>query len=184
VFALKAWVVNPYRIPSTSMEPTLHVSDRVLANRFIYHFRSPHRGDIVVFDAPPHACGVGGTFVKRLIGLPGDRLRELQGRWFVNGTRLDDSYVAAARRDHGSAFFRVPRGRYFFLGDNRTSSCDSRVWGAIPRSRLIGPVVATYWPLTRVSVQVPGPVGAVVLGFFVLLFAAVAFVIRRRKRST
>src|ERR671934_2756076 len=85
VLALKAWVVNPYRIPSASMEPTLHCgrpgdgcqarfSDRVLANRFIYHFRSPHRGEIIVFETPEaarRACGAGGTFVKRLIGLPG-----------------------------------------------------------------------------------------------------------------
>ena len=87
VLAIKAWVVNPYRIPSSSMEPTLHCarpehgcearfSDRVLANRFIYRFRDAKRGDIVVFETPPAArgrCGAGGTFVKRLIGLPGER---------------------------------------------------------------------------------------------------------------
>ena len=85
VLAIKAWVVNPYRIPSSSMEPTLHCarpapgcearfSDRVLANRFIYHFHSPRRGDVIVFKTPPAAkakCGAGGTFVKRVIGLPG-----------------------------------------------------------------------------------------------------------------
>src|ERR687887_1928817 len=89
VLAIKAYVVNPYRIPSSSMEPTLHCarpgsgcearfSDRVLANRFIYHFREPHRGEIIVFKTPPLAkarCGAGGTFVKRLIGLPGDNVR-------------------------------------------------------------------------------------------------------------
>jgi signal peptidase I len=93
VLAIKAWVVNPYRIPSSSMEPTLHCaepgdgceasfSDRVLANRFIYHFRSPERGDIIVFQTPPAAqarCGAGGTFVKRLIGLPGERIAERDG---------------------------------------------------------------------------------------------------------
>ena len=86
VLAIKAWVVNPYRIPSSSMEPTLHCarpnsgcearfSDRVLANRFIYHLREPARGDIVVFKTPKAAeakCGAGGTFVKRLVGLPGE----------------------------------------------------------------------------------------------------------------
>src|SRR5947209_12594295 len=86
VLGIKAWIVNPYRIPSSSMEPTLHcarpeqgcesaTSDRVLANRFIYHFRGPKRGEIVVFKTPPLAkikCGAGGTFVKRVIGLPGD----------------------------------------------------------------------------------------------------------------
>src|SRR5262249_42329362 len=93
VLAIKAWVVNPYRIPSSSMEPTLHCarpgpgceahwSDRVLANRFIYHFRSPKRGEIIVFKTPPEAkirCGEGGTFVKRLIGLPGGVVSERNG---------------------------------------------------------------------------------------------------------
>src|ERR671938_713462 len=93
VLALKAWVVNPYRIPSASMEPTLHcarpgqgceagTSDRVLANRFIYHFRDPRRGEIVVFRTPALAnekCGAGGTFVKRVIGLPGDVWEERAG---------------------------------------------------------------------------------------------------------
>src|SRR5947209_20589066 len=90
VLAIKAWVMNPYRIPSSSMEPTLHCarpapgcearfSDRVLANRFLYHFRKPARGDIIVFKTPPEAalkCGSGGTFVKRLIGLPGETVEE------------------------------------------------------------------------------------------------------------
>src|SRR5512133_3908962 len=86
VLAIKAWVVNPYRIPSSSMEPTLHCarpgagcearfSDRVLANRLIYHFRDPRRGEVIVFTTPPQAklkCGAGGTFVKRVVGLPGE----------------------------------------------------------------------------------------------------------------
>src|ERR1700755_3703003 len=103
VLALKQWVVNPYRIPSSSMEPTLHcarpgqgcearLSDRVLANRFIYHFRSPHRGEIVVFNTPPAAqemCGASGTFVKRLIGLPGETVTERTGRViYIDGKRL------------------------------------------------------------------------------------------------
>src|SRR4249919_2890261 len=108
VLAIKAWVVNPYRIPSSSMEPTLHCarpatgcesrfSDRVLANRFIYHLRDPRRGEIIVFDTPDAArvkCGAGGTFVKRLIGLPGDtvevRLLRGEGYVFINGKKLDE----------------------------------------------------------------------------------------------
>ena len=117
VLAIKAWVVNPYRIPSSSMEPTLHCaapadgceasfSDRVLANRFIYHFTEPERGDIVVFETPLAAqqqCGAGGTFVKRLIGLPGERV-ELRPEGGVNyvyidGKRLEEPYIARDRRD-------------------------------------------------------------------------------------
>ncbi len=194
VLALKTWVVNPYRIPSASMEPTLHCarpatsceagsSDRVLANRFIFHFRTPHRGEVVVFEAPPHACGTGGTFVKRLIGLPGDRLRERNGHWFVNGKKLDDgSYVGPGRRDRGSGFYTVPRGRYFFMGDNRSSSCDSRVWGPVPRASLIGPVFATYWPLNRISVETPAPVGAGILAALVGLAVLIGIGLRRRRR--
>ena len=166
VLAIKAWVVNPYRIPSSSMEPTLHcaggpgcearLSDRVLANRFIYHFRSPHRGEIVVFKTPPQAkarCGAGGTFVKRLIGLPGDRWAERNGYVYINGKKLNESYIKPDRRDtetHDQ--ITIPKGMYFMMGDNRASSCDSRVWGPVPRKNLIGEVFATYWPPNRISI--------------------------------
>ena len=128
VLLVKAYVVNPYRIPSSSMEPTLHCaqpasgcearfSDRVLANRFIYHLRDPRRGEIVVFDTPDAAqvkCGAGGTFVKRLIGLPGEtvevRLRRGEGYVFINGKRLREPYIqatgAARPRSSGRSRFR------------------------------------------------------------------------------
>ena len=118
VLAIKAWVVNPYRIPSSSMEPTLHCarpgsgcearfSDRVLANRFIYHFRKPHRGDIIVFKTPPLAkqsCGAGGTFVKRLIALPGETWEEKNGFVYINGKKLIEPYVKGDRRDTGTSY--------------------------------------------------------------------------------
>jgi signal peptidase I len=165
VLAIKAWVVNPYRIPSSSMEPTLHCarpgsgclsrfSDRVLANRFIYHFRSPHRGDIIVFKTPPEAeqkCGAGGTFVKRLIGLPGETVSEKNGIIFIDGRRLTEPYVEPSRRDSQYGTWHVPDGRYFFMGDNRIQSCDSREWGSVPRSNIIGEVFAIYWPPNRIG---------------------------------
>jgi signal peptidase I len=167
VLAIKAWVVNPYRIPSSSMEPTLHCaqpgsgcearfSDRVLANRFIYHFRDPHRQEIVVFKTPPAAerCenGAGGeTFVKRIIGLPGDTVEERDGRVFVNDKRLDEPYVSANERDTTTDKWVVGSGTYFMMGDNRASSCDSRSWGSVPRENLIGPVFAVYWPPQRIG---------------------------------
>ncbi len=200
VLAIKAWVVNPYRIPSSSMEPTLHCarsagvasgceahfSDRVLANRFIYHLRDPERNEIVVFNTPPKAeleCGAGGTFVKRLIGLPGEKVREKSGWFYINGKRLDDSrYIKQGRRDDRSGFWIVPKNSYFFVGDNRTQSCDSRRWDSVPRGNLIGPVFAIYWPPNRIHVDTPGPIGAAVLavigGIIILL---IGLGIRRRR---
>jgi signal peptidase I len=165
VLAIKQWVVNPYRIPSSSMEPTLHCarpesgceagySDRVLANRFIYHFREPERGDIVVFETPPDAlqhCGAGGTFVKRIIGLPGDRISQQNGILRINGEALEEPYLG--RTPPGPDFGRVnlDGDEYFMMGDNRAQSCDSREWGAVPRENLIGPVFAVYWPPQRIG---------------------------------
>ena len=166
VLAIKAWVVNPYRIPSSSMEPRLHCarpgsgclaswSDRVLANRFVYHFRDPSRGDIVVFETPARAeqeCGAGGTFVKRIIGLPGETIEQRNGAVFVNGRQLREPYVSRDRNDFRTTpKERIPPGHYFMMGDNRRQSCDSREWGPVPRDNLIGKVFATYWPPKRIS---------------------------------
>jgi signal peptidase I len=174
VLALKAWIVNPYRIPSSSMEPTLHcarpgsgcearTSDRVLANRFIYHFRDPKRLEIVVFNPPGRAkvlCpGGGGVYVKRIIGVPGDRWEERSGYVYIDGKRLNEPYVEAARRDNQTKRLsdilpgatRIPKDDYLMMGDNRTQSCDSRTWGLVPRKNLIGEVFLTYWPLGRIA---------------------------------
>lgn len=170
VLGIKAAVVNPYRIPSSSMEPTLHCarpatgcearfSDRVLANRFIYRFTDPDRGDVVVFETPPQAqvkCGAGGTFVKRIIGLPGEtvgiRLRRGAAFVYIDGQRLEEPYIEQDRRDIGpEERFRVPLDHYFVMGDNRAQSCDSRVWGFVPEGNLIGKVFMTYWPPNRIS---------------------------------
>jgi signal peptidase I len=174
VLAIKQWVINPYRIPSSSMEPTLHCarpaqgceagfSDRVLACRFCFDIWPPKRGDIIVFKTPPQAaisCGAGGTFVKRLIGLPGETVYEdNHGYIWINGKRLSEPYIEPARReedvrngDNIRKRWIVPQGEYFFMGDNRGESCDSRRWGAVPRANLIGKVIATYWPPSRISI--------------------------------
>ena len=168
VLAFQAEVAKPYRIPTPSMEPTLHCakpvehcegrfSDRVIANRLAYRFRDPKRGDIVVFEAPAAAdrCGSndgGSVFVKRIVGLPGEVVSERDGIIYVDGARLVERYVAPDRRGKETASWpRVAPGDYFVLGDNRTRSCDSRVWGTVPRSSMIGPATLTYWPPTRLS---------------------------------
>jgi signal peptidase I len=167
VLAIKAWVVNPYRIPSPSMEPALHCSngdgclarfsDRVLANRFVYHFKDPERGDIVVFEVPERgvaSCGLPGseTFVKRLIGLPGERIAMREGVVYVDGRPLDEPYLADGQRDNFDFVERrIPDGHYFMMGDNRPKSCDSRRWGAVPSENIIGEVFAVYWPPQRIG---------------------------------
>ena len=171
VLAFEAEVAKPFRIPTSSMEPTLHCarpgagceahySDRVIACEICYRFAAPSRGQIVVFHAPAGACGVGGVFVKRLIGLPGETVHEnARAQISIDGRRLVERYVTPLARSQDTQFrgmtWRVPAGDYFMLGDNRGDSCDSRMWGAVPRSSLIGPVVMTYWPPTRLSLDNP-----------------------------
>jgi signal peptidase I len=149
------------------MEPTLHCarsvrgcegarSDRVLANRFLYHFKEPERGDIVVFqttDLIRERCREGGVFVKRIIGLPGETVRvDRAGLVFIDGRRLDESgYIEPARRGGNVGSWRVGPDELFLLGDNRRASCDSRSWGPLPEESIIGEVFAIYWPPSRIG---------------------------------
>ncbi len=167
VLVFEAEVAKPYRIPSSSMEPTLHCarpsawcearfSDRVIVNRLAYRFGSPKRGDIVVFNAPAAAaaaCSEGGTYVKRLIGLPGDTVSEAHGVISIDGRALRENYVHDAKDDTTVGTWHVPKGNYFLVGDDRAHSCDSRTWGVVPRSSLIGPLFLTYWPPGRLSLH-------------------------------
>jgi len=142
-----------YRVPSSSMEPTLHCArpalgclaaqvDQVAARP--YGSDEPARGDIVVFRTPAAArlqCGAGGKFIKRVVGLPHERWSERNGDVYIDGRKLDEPYVGASRRD--TKTFRggpIPAGKYLLLGDNRASSCDSRYWGFVPRSSILGKV--------------------------------------------
>ena len=165
VLVFETEVAKPYRIPSASMEPTLHcarptegceaaTSDRVIADRLAYRFHRPQRGDIVVFTAPSAAarqCQTGGTFVKRVVGLPGEQLSSQNGRVLVDGRPLDESAYLGAGVVTSLAPTKVPRDAYFVMGDNRGDSCDSRAWGAVPRRNVIGRVDLTYWPPTRLG---------------------------------
>ena len=171
--------ISPYRITSSAMEPTLNCakgpvavgclgssSDRVLACRVCLHLGAPSRGDIVVFNTPREAalkCGEGGTFVKRVVGLPGDTVREddhgfiwIKSPGAESFVKLNEPYVPASSRAADSSHFgqtwHVPNGDYFTIGDNRAESCDSRTWGSVPRHNLIGTVFFTYWPLSRLGV--------------------------------
>ena len=166
VLIFQAEVAKPYRIPSPSMEPTLHcakpvsgcmsrVSDRVIANRLVDRFQRPERGDIIVFNSPSQvkaACDASGAFIKRIVGLPGESVSMRAGHVFINGVRLSEPYLRPSYRGTRPG----PGGRnssdgYSVLGDNRARSCDSRRWGVVPRANIIGRADATYWPPTRLG---------------------------------
>lgn len=177
--AIQGFIVKPYEIPSASMEPTLHINQRILVDRVGMHFTTPHVGDIFVFHPPAsETCadshqGVNGagqdataacdvaqthessqTYVKRVVGLPGDRLSIVNGRVLRNG-RLEASSFTEPCGDAGECNFRatitVPKGDYYMMGDNRPDSLDSRYWGPVPKAWLIGKAFLTYWPPDRIG---------------------------------
>jgi signal peptidase I len=164
ILLFQAEVAKPYRIPTASMEPTLHCarpatacearfSDRVIANRLVYRLHDPERGDVIVFETSRKvetACGIRGTFVKRIVGLPGERLVMRNGHVWIDGVRLREPYLANGYRGtETGAWPRVPADSYFVLGDNRSMSCDSRDWGAVRRGDIIGRADIRYWPPRR-----------------------------------
>jgi signal peptidase I len=157
-----------YRIPSASMEPTLRCarpnpgctadrSDRVAALRVEWPFEGVGRGDIVAFETPPLAeerCGAGGTFVGRIVGLPGESWAQRSGAVFIDGRPLDEPYVNDRRRDDETyRARRVPPGHYFVQGDNRAQSCDSRIWGPLPAKNVVAKALLTYWPPKRIGLR-------------------------------
>ncbi len=178
-YALQQWVVKPYKIPSASMEPTLSIGQRILVDRIGLRFGSPKIGDIMVFHPPAdfsscsgpppgHSVSVAGeacdavgttessqTFVKRVVGLPGDRLAIVGGHVIRNGRREPDAYVMSCGADNAACDFPrtivVPPGDYYMMGDNRPDSEDSRFWGPVPRRWLIGYVFFSYWPPNRIG---------------------------------
>jgi signal peptidase I len=163
---LRAFVVQTFFIPSGSMEPTLKIGDRILVNKLSYHLHAVGRGDIVVFARPADEnCGGSpvADLVKRVIGLPGETISlQTQGSKsyvVINGKRLDESWLPPSTL--GTTFpgptgppynlaqpYTIPANHYFMMGDNRTASCDSRYWGPIPRSLIVGKVELRVWPIS------------------------------------
>jgi signal peptidase I len=173
---IQAFIVKPYRIPSESMVPTLVIGQRILANRLINH---PSVGDVVVFHPPkgadpqPAVCGVsneGGnssqacdvptpqessqTFIKRVVGGPGDRISIRDGHVVRNGVEQREPYIEPCVPGNSCNFPKtivIPPGDYFMMGDNRGSSDDSRFWGPVPDKWIIGVAFFTYWPPDRIG---------------------------------
>ncbi len=141
-FGIRAAVAESYIIPTGSMLPTIEIGNRILANKLVYHFRMPRRGEVVVFN-PPKEIG-NQPFVKRVIGLPGDDVEIRDRKIYVNGL----VYVVrtATSTDYNYGPVRVPKGYIFVLGDNRNSSFDSHSWGFLPIDNLIGEGVLVFWP--------------------------------------
>ncbi len=174
---VQAFLVKPYKIPSGSMIPTLDIHQRILVDRLATH---PGLGDVVVFHPPAGAlqgpegiCGdkheglgnprpcdqpYGGessqTYVKRVVGLPGDHLKIVDGKVFRNGVRERGSYIQPCPTPSFCQFpisITVPPGHYYMMGDNRGLSDDSRFWGPIPQSWIVGTAFFTYWPPDRIG---------------------------------
>ena len=145
------FLYQPVRVEGTSMMPSLVDQERIFINKFAYRFgiSDINRGDTVVFWFPGDPSK---SFIKRVIGVPGDKVEVTDGRVSVNQTVVDEPYVPEAYRDHVSTPLRVvPPGEYFVLGDHRSSSNDSRMWGTVPRHYIYGKAAFVYWPLDRMG---------------------------------
>ena len=149
VFALviRSFAIASFYIPSGSMEPTLLVHDRLIADRLSYtfHLREPQRGDIVIFRYPGNESQ---DFIKRVIALPGERVAIRDGDVIINGVPLNEPYEAEAP-DYEMPEVTVPAKEYFVLGDNRNHSADSHVWGFVPKANMVGKALFVYWPPQR-----------------------------------
>ena len=150
---IRTFIMAPFRIPSGSMHPTLMEGDSILVNKFIYRFRPPQRGDIIVFRYPEEPKR---PFIKRLAAVGGDAVEIRDGKILVNGALLTSAEVFRTIRYYNQGPYgqegrpvHVPDGMYFVLGDNSLSSHDSRFWGFVPKRLVIGRAICVFWPITR-----------------------------------
>jgi signal peptidase I len=152
---VRTFVFETYYVPSGSMYPTLHVGDRIIVDKLSVDFGTINTGDIVVFKAPKGvamACGDNDTdLVKRVIGVPGDVLTSKGNTIYINGTALKEKWPHTEPLGGAIKDVHLKAGQYFMVGDNHFPSCDSRMWGTVPRSSIIGKVFLRIWPLSRFS---------------------------------
>jgi signal peptidase I len=146
-FFLVTFVVQAFRVQGTSMLPLLEDGERIIVNKLVYRFRPIERSDVVVFWYPRDPSV---SFIKRVVGLPGDVVEIRQGRLYVNERRVEEPYIQTRYRDdesHGPV--EVKRGYYYVLGDHRNSSNDSRTWGEVPEKYIYGRAELRFWPLSK-----------------------------------
>ncbi len=153
-FTIRTYVVQTFLIPSPSMKPTLYEGNRILVDKLSVDFGTINIGDIVVFKAPPDVAKICNDpvtdLVKRVIGVPGDVLYTQGNAIYVNGKKLDQKWsVFPTMGPTVIKKMTVPKGQYFMMGDNHANSCDSRAWGTVPRSDMIGKVFLKIWPLSE-----------------------------------
>ncbi len=156
---VRVLVAEPRYIPSDSMMPTLQVRDRLVVEKVSYRLHDPNPGDIVVFQPPPQLQTQGfranQAFIKRIIGLPGQRVEVRQGVVYVNSYALTEPYIAEPP-EYEFGPLTVPADQYFVMGDNRNNSNDSHIWGFLPKDNIIGRATLRFWPLERISfIQAP-----------------------------
>ncbi len=143
------FLYQPVKVEGTSMMPSLVNQERIFINKFVYRFSDIERGDTVVFQFPQDTSK---SYIKRVVGMPGDTVEVVNGTVFVNGKQLDEPYVPDEMRDAKSyAAVKVEPDHYYVLGDHRNSSNDSRNWGTVRRGYIYGKAVFVYWPLDRLG---------------------------------
>ena len=142
-------VLQPHKIKGSSMEPNFTDGEFLLTDKITYRFNEPKRGDVIVFKAPPDE---NDEFIKRIIGIPGDKIMVDNGFVYLNGVKLEEPYIGLLPITSSGVFLRenqeiaVPEGKYFVLGDNRRHSSDSRIWGFVTRIEITGRAWLIYWP--------------------------------------
>ena len=147
---IRTFIVQPYVVPTGSMIPTIELQDRVIANKFIYRFDEPAQGEIVVLDDP---TGNVQTLIKRVIATEGQTVNFVDGQVVVDGVVLDEPYTHGLPTQAMTLEmpYTVPEDCVWLMGDNRTNSADSRVFGAVSLTEIRGKAIFTYWPIDRIG---------------------------------
>ncbi|MBL1209334.1 signal peptidase I [Geminocystis sp. GBBB08] len=151
-FGIRIFIAEARYIPSSSMEPTLLINDRLMIEKMSYRFHEPKRGDVVVFNATEtlQKEGYQDAFIKRIIGIPGDQVKVRNGKVMVNNQVLRETYIKEAP-NYNFGPVTVPENQYLVLGDNRNNSYDSHYWGFVPRDKIIGRASVRFWPPQRIG---------------------------------